>query len=122
MAQNFPDIYEVRNCGKAITALLKAPRSAIFLELTTKTPVGEINRKKITRYVLSCIFGLNISTLHSKQHTQLNFMNDIVERIKQLQRLFVKNDARKGLIKPDLTFVFLRQLAMVVSNSKYSLV
>ena len=49
-------------------------------------------------------------------------MNDIVKRIKQLQRLFVKNDAWKGLIKPDLTFVFLRQLAMVVSDSEYSFV
>lgn len=70
--------------------------------------------------MLSCISGLNISALHSKQHTQLNFMNDVVKRIKQLQWLFVKNDAWKGLIKPNLTLVFLRQLAMVVCNSKYS--
>ena len=72
--------------------------------------------------MLFSIFGLNISTLHPKQHTQLNLVNNIIKRIEQLQRLFVKNYARKWLIEPDLTFVFFRELSVVVSNSKDSLV
>jgi hypothetical protein len=101
---------------------LQTPGCAVFFELATKTSVGKINCQKVARDVPFSIFGLNISTLHPKQHTQLDLVNNIVKRIEQLQRLFVKNYARKWLIEPDLTFVFFRELAVVVSNSKDSLV
>lgn len=120
--RNLVSIYKIRNCGEPIRPLLQAPWRTVLLELSAKPSVGKIDRQEVGLHMLHSISPQYVLPWQSNHHAQLYFVSDLVEMLRQSQRLTTEDNRGQWFIKPYLLRVNWSLDAVVISNPENAFV